>query len=89
MVDDGNYFLTYSTKYNIVTSRVENGEKIALMEYDKHKTYKIDLSTSTSEDVELVFYIGLANGKIEWSEELNSEQHVFERNKHYFIEVRD
>ena len=73
MVDDGNYFLTYSTKYNIVTSRVENGEKIALMEYDKHKTYKIDLSTSTSEDVELVFYIGLANGNIEWSEELNVE----------------
>lgn len=89
VVDDGNYFLTYSTKYNIVTSRVENGEKIALMEYDKHKTYKIDLSTSTSEDVELVFYIGLANGNIEWSEELNVEQHVFERGKHYFIEVRD
>lgn len=89
VVDDGNYFLTYSTKYNIVTSRVENGEKIALMEYDKHKTYKIDLSTSTSEDVELVFYIGLANGNIEWSEELNAEQHVFERGKHYFIEVRD
>ena len=73
MVDDGNYFLTYSTKYNIVTSRVENGEKIALMEYDKHKAYKIDLSTSTSEDVELVFYTGLANGNIEWSEELNAE----------------
>ena len=65
--------MTYSTKYNIVTSRVENGEKIALMEYDKHKTYKIDLSTSTCEDVELVFYTGLANGNIEWSEELNSE----------------
>ena len=89
VVDDGNYFLTYSTKYNIVTSRVKNGEKIALMEYDKHKTYKIDLSTSTSEDVELVFYTGLANGNIEWSEELNAEQHVFERGKHYFIEVRD
>ena len=89
VVDDGDYFLTYSTKYNIITSRVEDGEKIALMEYDEHKTYKIDLSTSTSEDIELVFYIGLANGNIEWSEELNSEQHVFERNKHYFIEVRD
>ena len=89
VVDDGNYFLTYSTKYNIVTSRVENGEKIALMEYDKHKTYKIDLSTSTSENVELVFYTGLANGNIEWSAELNAEQHVFEKGKHYFIEVRD
>ena len=81
--------MTYSTKYNIVTSRVEDGEKIALMEYDEHKTYKIDLSTSIAEDVGLVFYIGLANGNIEWSEELNSEEHVFERGKHYLIEVRD
>ena len=43
------------------------------MDYNEHKTYKIDLSTVDDEDVQLEFYIGLANGNTEWSDALNSE----------------
>lgn len=83
------YYLAYSTKYNIITALVEDGDKIALMQYDLHKTYKIDLSTDVSNDVEVEFYLGLANNYIEYADDLNAESHTFKKNSHYVLEVRD
>lgn len=83
------YYKAYSTKYSIIEDAVEDGAKIALMDYDEHKLYKIDLSTSSTDDVQLEFYVGLPNGNIEYSDDLNSEQHTFDKDSHYLLNVVD
>lgn len=82
------YYMAYSTKYCMIANRVTTGDKIALMDYDEHKTYKIDFSTGP-DDAQIEFYIGLANGSIEYADKLNSEYHNFQKNKHYLLQICD
>ena len=46
---------------------------VALVDYEEHKTYKIDLSTGGTVDADIDFFVGLTNGNIEPSDELNAK----------------
>lgn len=82
------YYMAYSTKYCMIANRVVDGDKIALMDYDEHKTYKVDFSTGP-DDAQIEFYVGLANGNIEYADKLNSEYHNFKKNRHYLLQICD
>lgn len=85
MADDGSYVLAYSTKYN--TAPQLSSLSIALMEYDEHKTYRIEIQPSTSSHI--TFFTELANGNIELANALSSFNYIFKPDNRYIVEVKD